>query len=304
MGRLRRARGGRPAGAAVRRRPQRAAAPTCSTASATSSATRCSTPSRRPGRCSASSPAARSSRRSGVEGALLRRRRHLRPVGLAARWPSCASGHPRGPRRRRGRRDCVRLQPASRCSADAPAARAAGLGAAEQRGGHRRPRASPWRSPHELGGGPLAAGVLTAAVPAGFLLGSWLVLRLPPSGASRCSRCCVAGSCAPLLLTAVVDASSCSCVALGAGGRRQRPADRRQRAFVQAVPAHLRGRAFGVAGTLLMAVQGIVLLGAGALAEVTGPRRRSPSGRGRCCSCRRWPVAAAQARGRVVSRGG
>ena len=38
------------------------------------------------------------------------------------------------------------------------------------------------------------------------------------------------------------------------------------------MPAHLRGRAFGVAATLLMAVQGVVLLAAGALAEVTGPR--------------------------------
>jgi MFS family permease len=42
--------------------------------------------------------------------------------------------------------------------------------------------------------------------------------------------------------------------------------------FVQAVPRHLRGRAFGAAVTLLMVVQGTVLLGAGALAEVTEPR--------------------------------
>jgi hypothetical protein len=38
------------------------------------------------------------------------------------------------------------------------------------------------------------------------------------------------------------------------------------------VPVHLRGRAFGVAATLLMVLQGVVLLGAGALAEVTEPR--------------------------------
>ncbi len=43
-------------------------------------------------------------------------------------------------------------------------------------------------------------------------------------------------------------------------------------AFVQEVPAHLRGRAFGFAATLLMVVQGVVLLAAGALAEVTEPR--------------------------------
>ena len=42
--------------------------------------------------------------------------------------------------------------------------------------------------------------------------------------------------------------------------------------FVQAVPPPLRGRAFGIAGTALMAVQGVVLLGSGALAEVVDPR--------------------------------
>ena len=42
-------------------------------------------------------------------------------------------------------------------------------------------------------------------------------------------------------------------------------------AFVQAVPPHLRGRAFGVAGTLLMATQGLVLLAAGGLADLIGP---------------------------------
>jgi hypothetical protein len=41
-------------------------------------------------------------------------------------------------------------------------------------------------------------------------------------------------------------------------------------AFVQAVPPHLRGRAFGVAGTVLTASQGLVLLGVGGVAEVLG----------------------------------
>ena len=43
-------------------------------------------------------------------------------------------------------------------------------------------------------------------------------------------------------------------------------------AFVQAVPSHLRGRAFGVAGAALLAGQGVVLLAAGGLAELIGPR--------------------------------
>jgi MFS family permease len=82
----------------------------------------------------------------------------------------------------------------------------------------------------------------------------------------------VAASCLPLLLTAVVDDALVLCglwAVAGIGNALQLVANS---AFVQAVPAHVRGRAFGVAGTLLMAVQGVVLLAAGALAELTGPR--------------------------------
>jgi MFS family permease len=124
----------------------------------------------------------------------------------------------------------------------------------------------------EAGRGALAAGVLTASVPAGFLVGTWLVLRLPPERREPLFPVLVAGSCAPLLLTAVVEDVALLVVLwtlAGIGNALQLVANS---AFVQAVPAHLRGRAFGVAGTLLMAVQGVLLLVAGALAEVTGPR--------------------------------
>ena len=124
----------------------------------------------------------------------------------------------------------------------------------------------------EDGRGALAAGVLTAAVPAGFLVGTWLVLRLPPQRREPLFPVLVAGSCAPLLLTAFVQDVVVLVVLwtlAGVGNALQLVANS---AFVQAVPPHLRGRAFGVAGTLLMAVQGVLLLVAGALAEVTGPR--------------------------------
>jgi MFS family permease len=114
--------------------------------------------------------------------------------------------------------------------------------------------------------------VLTAAVPAGFLVGTWLVLRLPPQRREPLFPVLVAGSCAPLLLTAFVQDVVVLVVLwtlAGVGNALQLVANS---AFVQAVPAHLRGRAFGVAGTLLMAVQGVLLLVAGALAELTGPR--------------------------------
>lgn len=124
----------------------------------------------------------------------------------------------------------------------------------------------------ELGGGPASAGVLTAAVPAGFLVGSFVVLRLAPGRRPRLFPWLVLLSglslaMSPLLeqiwLLALVWALA------GVGTALQLIANA---AFVQAVPQHLRGRAFGVAGGALMAIQGLVLLVAGALAEHTGPR--------------------------------
>jgi MFS family permease len=125
---------------------------------------------------------------------------------------------------------------------------------------------------HEQGGGPLAAGLLTAAVPAGFLLGSWALLRVPATDREPLFPRLVALSCLPLLLTPFLDdlvLLTALWVLAGCGNALQLVANA---AFVQAVPAHLRGRAFGVAGTLLMVLQGTILLGAGALAEVTQPR--------------------------------
>ena len=122
------------------------------------------------------------------------------------------------------------------------------------------------------GRGPFVAGLLTASVPAGFLLGSWLVLRLAPERREQLFPYLVVTSCVPLMLTAVVQDALVLCglwAVAGAGNALQLVANS---SYVQAVPAHLRGRAFGVAATLLMAVQGVVLLAAGALAEVTGPR--------------------------------
>ncbi len=124
----------------------------------------------------------------------------------------------------------------------------------------------------ERGGGPLAAGILTAAVPAGFLIGSWALLRLPTHRREPLFPYLIALGCVPLLVTPFVD-NLLAIVALwvlaGCGNCLQIVANS---AYVQTVPPHLRGRAFGVAGTLLMVLQGVVLLSAGALAEVTDPR--------------------------------
>jgi len=122
------------------------------------------------------------------------------------------------------------------------------------------------------GGGALWAGVLTAAVPAGFLLGSWLLLKVQADRRESLFPGLVALGCVPLLATPLVEdlrLITALWVLAGCGGALQIVANS---AYVQAVPAQLRGRAFGVAGTTMMVLQGVLLLGAGALAELTGPR--------------------------------
>lgn len=124
----------------------------------------------------------------------------------------------------------------------------------------------------EAGGGPLMAGILTAAGPMGFLLGSALLIRVPRARRESLFVPLTVLSAAPLLLTPFVGSLvvlAALWVLAGSGNALQLVANA---AYVQAVPAHLRGRAFGIAGTALMAIQGVVLLAAGALAEITGPR--------------------------------
>jgi len=124
----------------------------------------------------------------------------------------------------------------------------------------------------QQGGGPLAAGLLTASAPLGFLLGSFALLRVPTARREALFPGMVALTCVPLLATPFVDSIPVIVglwVVAGLGNAMQLVANA---AFVQEVPPHLRGRAFGVAATLLMVLQGLVLLGAGALAEVTEPR--------------------------------
>lgn len=124
----------------------------------------------------------------------------------------------------------------------------------------------------DLGGGPVAAGLLTAAVPAGFLIGSYGLLRVPPGRRERLFPGLVTLSCLPLLLTPLTDDLAVLTglwVVAGCGNALQLVANS---AFVQEVAPGVRGRAFGVAVTVLMATQGGVLLAAGALAEVVGPR--------------------------------
>lgn len=122
-----------------------------------------------------------------------------------------------------------------------------------------------------LGGGALAAGVLTAAVPAGFVLASALVLRVEPASRTALVPRLAVLSCVPLLLTPLAgqvwQVALLWCVA-GAGGTLNLIASA---AFMQACPRDYRGRAFGLAVSALYASQGAALLVAGALAGLVSP---------------------------------
>ena len=123
-----------------------------------------------------------------------------------------------------------------------------------------------------LGGGAVGAGVLTAAVPAGFLVGSAVLLRVPAEQRERLFPYLMALACIPLVLTPLVDhlaAVTLLWLLAGTGNALQMVANA---AYVQAVPPELRGRAFGIAGTVVMAAQGLALLVTGAVAEQVGPQ--------------------------------
>ncbi len=123
-----------------------------------------------------------------------------------------------------------------------------------------------------VGGGEVTAGVLTAALPAGFLVGSFLVLRVPPVRRGRLLVPLTVLTCVPLLLTPF--AGSGTAVGLlwavaGVGSALQLVANAD---YMTSTPRAARARAFGVAVTALMALQGGALLLGGAAAELVDPR--------------------------------
>lgn len=123
-----------------------------------------------------------------------------------------------------------------------------------------------------LRGGNVAAGILTAAIPAGTVLGGLAILRVTPERRlallPRLALLCTV----PLLLTPLTGdlrlltgvwflAGLGNCVTLIAAA-----------AYMQSCPAEFRSRAYGVAVTLLQASQGAALLLVGWLAAPLGSR--------------------------------
>ena len=122
-----------------------------------------------------------------------------------------------------------------------------------------------------LGGGPMTAGVLTAAVPAGFLVGSFCILRIPVVRRPALLAPLTVLACIPLLLTPLVHSSPVVVALWVLTGAASAVGLVANALYMVTVPAEARGRAFGLANSTLMAVQGAFLLVAGALAELVTP---------------------------------
>jgi MFS family permease len=123
-----------------------------------------------------------------------------------------------------------------------------------------------------LGGGPVSAGFLSAALPGGYVLGAYLLTRRPRSGRPGVLLRLLAAASAPLLLSPALTrpwALTAVWAVAGVGSALQVVANS---AFVLAIPADMRGRAFGVAVAALMGGQGLALLVGGALATAVDPR--------------------------------
>jgi predicted MFS family arabinose efflux permease len=124
----------------------------------------------------------------------------------------------------------------------------------------------------ELGRGAVAAGILTATIPVGFVVGSPLLLRLTLSRRLElliplCVLCMLPLVASPLAPNVAALVLIWTVSGLGASLNLVASA-----AFVQACPPAYRGRAYGVAVTTLYGTQGIVLLASGAHADQLGAR--------------------------------
>lgn len=124
----------------------------------------------------------------------------------------------------------------------------------------------------QLGGGPITAGFLIAAGPVGFLLGSVLVVRMAYDRRDARLTPLTALSCVPLLFSPLIgDPVTMTIVwtLAGTGAAAQLIANA---AYMVAVPAGGRGRAFGVAMLTIMVTSGLGAFAGGAVAEAVGGR--------------------------------
>ncbi|NUR96657.1 MAG: MFS transporter [Kribbellaceae bacterium] len=123
---------------------------------------------------------------------------------------------------------------------------------------------------HDIGQGSSTAGLLLAASPAGCVVGMWLITLVPPARRLQLLGPLAVAACLPLILCAFAPGplvTFCLWAISGAASAYHLPTSA---AFVQSVPDHRRGQAFGVAGTALKGSQGTGILLTGVLAERLG----------------------------------
>jgi predicted MFS family arabinose efflux permease len=123
----------------------------------------------------------------------------------------------------------------------------------------------------EFGGGDTAVGLLLAASPAGAVAGMWLVSRWRPETRLRLLGVLAVGACLPLVACALrpgIPVTVALWALSGMASAYHMPA---RSAFVQAVPDHGRGQAFGLAVTALKTAQGMGVLLVGLAAEWFSP---------------------------------
>jgi predicted MFS family arabinose efflux permease len=118
----------------------------------------------------------------------------------------------------------------------------------------------------ELGDGPRAAGFLLAAHPAGIVLGAFVLSRfVAPSVRLRLTGLLAVGAIVPLIGYAWHPPLGVTMALLVASGFCAAYQVTASATFMRLVPDESRGQAFGLAGSGLIAVQGIGLVGGGLL---------------------------------------
>jgi MFS family permease len=124
---------------------------------------------------------------------------------------------------------------------------------------------------HALHGDALTVGLLMAAMPVGVVVGSFAFGRLvTPSGRLRIMGWLAMASCAPLIGSAFSPPLWVVLVLWALAGAGEAYQLAAAAAFVQSLTPSGRGRAFGLAQSGLLAVQGLGILAGGAAASAVG----------------------------------
>ena len=126
---------------------------------------------------------------------------------------------------------------------------------------------------HTLGGGPLATGLLLAAMPAGLVLGAFLLGRvIRPADRLRPMGWLAMLSCAPLIFSLLRPPLPAAALLWGVAGLGSAYQLAAAAAFVRALLASRKMHTFAVAQCGMLAAQGLGIVTAGALAGQIGPQ--------------------------------